>query len=168
MPEVFVGAGSNIEPRRHLAAGLVALARQFGILRLSPVYRNSPVGFDGEDFLNMVVAFDTGDPVEEVAAALAAIEAAHGRTRAEPKFSPRTLDLDLLLYGDLVVDAGGVQLPRDEITRYPFVLKPLADLAGERLHPVLGRSFGELWDEFDDARHPLLRVAADFTTEAER
>jgi 2-amino-4-hydroxy-6-hydroxymethyldihydropteridine diphosphokinase len=166
MPEVFVGAGSNIEPRRHLAAGLVALARHFGILRLSPVYRNSPVGFDGEDFLNMVVAFDTDETVGEVAARLAAIELAHGRTRTEARFSPRTLDLDLLLYGDLVTAAGDVQLPRDEITRYPFVLKPLADLAGERLHPVLGRSFGELWEAFDAAGHPLVRVEADFTAEA--
>jgi len=166
MPEVFVGAGSNIEPGRHLAAGLAALAEHYGILRLSPVYRNSPVGFDGEDFLNMVVAFETPDTVAQVAATLAAIEAANGRSRGEAKFSPRTLDLDLLLYDDLVTDDGEVQLPRDEITRYPFVLKPLADLAGERLHPVLGRSYAELWAEFDDTHHPLARVATDFTGEA--
>lgn len=165
MPEVFIGAGSNMAPRRHLAAGLKALAERFGVLRLSPVYRNSPVGFDGADFLNMVIAFDTDDSVEEVAAALAAIEAAHGRTRGEAKFAPRTLDLDLLLYGDLVANAGGLQLPRDEITRYPFVLKPLADLAGEYLHPVLGRSFAELWRQFDGAHHPLERVPSDFLTE---
>jgi len=165
MPEVYVGAGSNVTPQRHLAAGLVALAGHYGVLRLSPVYRNSPVGFAGDDFLNMVIAFETDEPVEAVGATLAAIEAANGRTRTESKFSPRTLDLDLLLYGDLVIDADGLQLPRDEITRYSFVLKPLADLAGERLHPVLGRSFGELWAEFDASRHPLEQVAADFTAE---
>jgi 2-amino-4-hydroxy-6-hydroxymethyldihydropteridine diphosphokinase len=165
MPEVYVGAGSNVAPQRHLAAGLVALAEHYGVLRLSPVYRNSPVGFEGDDFLNMVIAFDTEEPVEAVGATLSAIEAAHGRTRTESKFSPRTLDLDLLLYGDLVIDADGLQLPRDEITRYSFVLKPLADLAGERLHPVLGRSFSQLWAEFDATRHPLEPVAADFTAE---
>lgn len=165
MPEVFVGAGSNVEPRRHLAAGLVALAAHFGILRLSPVYRNRPVGFDGDDFLNMVVSFDTDEPVAAVAETLAAIEAANGRTRAEARMAPRTLDLDLLLYGDLVAEADGLQLPRAEITRYPFVLKPLADLAGERLHPSLGRSFATLWEEFDDTRHPLHRVDADFAAE---
>jgi 2-amino-4-hydroxy-6-hydroxymethyldihydropteridine diphosphokinase len=168
MPEVFVGAGSNVEPRRHLAAGLLALAEHFGVLRLSPVYRNSPVGFDGADFLNMVVAFETDAPVEAVAATLSAIEAANGRTRTETKFSPRTLDLDLLLYGELVTEAAGVQLPRDEITRYPFVLKPLADLAGERLHPVLKRSFADLWEAFDGPRHPLQREALDFTAEPAR
>lgn len=165
MPEVYIGAGSNVAPQRHLAAGLVALAEHYGVLRLSPVYRNSPVGFDGDDFLNMVIAFDTDESVEAVGATLSAIEAANGRTRTESKFSPRTLDLDLLLYGDLVIDADGLQLPRDEITRYSFVLRPLADLAGERLHPVLGRSFGALWAEFDATRHPLEQVAADFTAE---
>jgi len=145
MPEVFIGAGSNIEPRRHLGAALRALAERFGILRLSPVYRNSPVG--------------------EVAAALGAIEAANGRTRTEAKFAPRTLDLDLLLYGDFVGEADGVELPRDEITRYSFVLRPLADLAGERLHPALGQSFAQLWESFDSAKHPLTRVEGDFAAE---
>jgi 2-amino-4-hydroxy-6-hydroxymethyldihydropteridine diphosphokinase len=166
MPEVFIGAGSNVEPRRHLGAGLRALAERFGPLRLSPVYRNSPVGFDGDDFLNLVIAFETAEPVEEVAASLAAIEDAHGRSRQGVKFAPRTLDLDLLLYGDLVTVTDGLQLPREEITEYAFVLKPLADLAGEERHPVLGRSYAELWENFDGARHPLIPVEGDFAAEA--
>lgn len=161
MPEVFVGIGSNVAPDRHLAAGLRALASRFGVLRLSPVYRNSAVGFEGEDFLNMVVAFDTEDPVEEVAAALAGIESANGRTRTEARYSARTLDLDLLLYGDLVIQTGDLQLPREEVTHHAFVLKPLADLAGELVHPVLGLSYAELWNQFDAARHPLQRVHPD-------
>jgi 2-amino-4-hydroxy-6-hydroxymethyldihydropteridine diphosphokinase len=165
MPEVFVGAGSNVEPRRHLAAGLRALAAEYGLLRLSPVYRNRAVGFEGEDFLNLVIAFETDDPVLDVAATLTRIEAANGRTRTEARFAPRTLDLDLLLYGDLVTEADGLQLPRHEITRYPFVLKPLAELAGERLHPALGRSFGELWAGYDGADHPMERVDGHFAME---
>jgi 2-amino-4-hydroxy-6-hydroxymethyldihydropteridine diphosphokinase len=168
MPEVFVAAGSNIEPGRHLGAGLRALAERFGVLRLSPVYRNRPVGFEGEDFLNMVVAFETEAPVGEVAATLAAIEAANGRVPAEQKFAPRTLDLDLLLYGELVSRSAQLELPREEILRYAFVLKPLADLAGERVHPVLGRSFTELWQAFDDSSHPLHRVDVAFAAEATR
>jgi 2-amino-4-hydroxy-6-hydroxymethyldihydropteridine diphosphokinase len=166
MPEVFIGAGSNVDPARHLRAGLRALAERYGLLRISPVYRNSAVGFAGEDFLNMVIAFETGEPVGEVVAGLAAIEAANGRRRGEQKFAPRTLDLDLLLYGELVGEFDGIELPRDEITRYAFVLRPLADLAGERRHPVLGRSFAELWAEFEGEAHPMTRVGAEFAWEA--
>jgi 2-amino-4-hydroxy-6-hydroxymethyldihydropteridine diphosphokinase len=166
MPEVYVGAGSNIAPERHLAAGLRALAARYGVLRLSPVYRNSPVGFEGADFLNMVIAFETDAPVTEVAGALARIEAANGRSRSEEKFAPRTLDLDLLLYGELVLSTDGVQVPRDEITRYAFVLRPLAELAGELRHPVLGRSFADLWAGFNQAQHALARVELNFVEEA--
>ena len=163
MPEVYVGAGSNVDPERHLRAGLVALAERYGVLRLSPVYRNRPVGFAGEDFLNMVVGFDTDESVGEIAGFLAEVEAANGRTRGEAKFAPRTLDLDLLLYGDASGEVDGVELPRDEITRYAFVLKPLADLAPETRHPVAGASFADLWAGFDPAGHPLEPVTLDFT-----
>jgi 2-amino-4-hydroxy-6-hydroxymethyldihydropteridine diphosphokinase len=163
MPEVFVGAGSNIEPERHLRAGIHQLADRFGVLRLSPVYRNRPVGFDGDDFLNMVIAFETGDSLAEVAAFLASVEVDQGRSRAEAKFAPRTLDLDLLLYGDAVDAWQGHAVPRDEITRYAFVLKPLADLAPDQRHPVLGRSYAELWSGFEREAHPLERVGIELT-----
>ena len=95
---------------------------------------------------------------QEVEAALESIEADSGRERGDEKFGPRTLDLDLLLYGDEVIDGEGRKVPREEITRYAFVLKPLADLAGDKLHPVSGRSFSLLWQEFDQDRHPLEAV----------
>jgi len=166
MPEVYIGAGSNVDPRRHLRAGLVALADRYGLLKVSPVYRNSAVGFAGDDFLNLVIGLETDEPVGEVARYLGEVEAANGRTRTEEKFSPRTLDLDLLLYGNLVGEFDGVELPRSEITRYAFVLKPLADLVPEARHPVEGATYADLWAGFDVSRHPLERVSVDFTEES--
>ncbi len=155
MAEVFVGVGSNVDAEKNIRAGLIALAGTFGVLRLSPVYRNSPVGFDGDDFLNMVVAFDTDLDVEAIATELERIEAASGRERGGEKFGPRTLDIDLLLYGSEITRQGTHEIPRDEITHYAFVLKPLADLAGDRTHPGLGQTFEELWRAFDADSHPL-------------
>jgi 2-amino-4-hydroxy-6-hydroxymethyldihydropteridine diphosphokinase len=137
-----------VDPERHLRDALIALADRYGVLRLSPLYENRPVGFDGDDFLNLVIAFDTDDDIAAVNASLAEIEAASGRSRESGKFSPRTLDLDLLLYGDLA-DPEGAGIPRDEILEYAFVLKPLAELCPDGEHPVAKRSFADLWSAFD-------------------
>jgi 2-amino-4-hydroxy-6-hydroxymethyldihydropteridine diphosphokinase len=103
--------------------------------------------------------FDTAEDVRNVISRLHEIEAAHGRCRDGSRFTDRPLDLDLLLYGDLVLQETGLQIPRDEITRYAFVLRPLADLAGERRHPVLQKTFAELWETLAEHSEPLLPVA---------
>jgi 2-amino-4-hydroxy-6-hydroxymethyldihydropteridine diphosphokinase len=158
MTEIYVGAGSNVEPERNLLAALTGMADTFGLLHLSPVYRNKAVGFDGDDFLNMVIGFDADLDLGEVQSELDRIERENGRTRETTRFGPRSLDLDLLLFGDRVDEGANPIVPRNEITRYAFVLKPLADLCAERCHPVTGTSFGQLWDEFDQAEHPLQAV----------
>ncbi|MBS0367457.1 MAG: 2-amino-4-hydroxy-6-hydroxymethyldihydropteridine diphosphokinase [Proteobacteria bacterium] len=158
MPRVYVAAGSNIEPRRHLAQALQALAREFPGLSTSEWYRNRAVGFEGEDFINLVAGFDTATPVHEVLARLHAIETLCGRPRAAPRWAPRSMDLDVLLYGDLVCDEPGLKLPRPDLVKRAYMLGPLAELAPQAMHPTLRRTVGELWAAFDQGAHPLQRV----------
>ena len=90
------------------------------------------------------------------------IEEDYGRERSGPKFSSRTLDLDLLLYDDLVLDESGLQIPRDEILQRAFVLWPLAELAPDLKHPVNGKSYAQLWLDFDKRKERLKPVVFDF------
>ena len=146
MTEAFVGIGSNVEPEKHVRMAVQLMRERFGALRLSPVYRNRAVGFAGDDFLNLVAAFECDLRVDALNSALDAIELACGRQRGAARFSPRTLDLDLLLYGTRV-DAA-LKLPRKEILKYDFVLRPLAELAPGERHPETGMTYIEHWERF--------------------
>lgn len=144
MPEVYVGCGSNIDARSNLRWAIRELNLKFGHLRCSAVYLSPAFGFDGPDFLNMVVAFETQADADSVEAVLSELENARGRGDGDRSGS-RTLDLDLLLLGDRV-DAAR-RLPRDDILRYPFVLAPLAELSPALVHPVTGVVIATAWDE---------------------
>jgi len=159
MTTVYLSIGSNIEREKHLRAGISALKKQFGTLILSSVYESDAVGFDGQPFLNLVAAFETEHPPEQVDALLDVIEKNNGRTREQKKFNPRTLDLDLILYGDYISQDPTLEIPRDEITQYAFVLEPLAEIAGELLHPVLKTSYEQLWQDFDTSNLVQKRIA---------
>lgn len=135
------------------------LARRFGAVDVSGVYRNPPVGFSGADFLNLVLHFRTAESPATIVAELERLHVLAGRERGAERFAPRTLDLDLLLYGDSVLPEAGIRVPREDIRKYGFVLRPLAELAPSLRHPVTGQTMAELWASFDQARHPLTLVA---------
>jgi 2-amino-4-hydroxy-6-hydroxymethyldihydropteridine diphosphokinase len=158
MPQVYVAAGSNVEPERHLAMAVRELERQFPGVRFSPWYRNRAVGFEGEDFINFVAGFHTGLEVGEVLQALHAIEALCGRPREAPRWAPRSMDLDVLLYGELVCQEPHLKLPRPDLLKRPYMLGPLAALAPDLMHPTERRTIRELWQRFDRDAHPLVPV----------
>ena len=149
MPRGYISIGSNIDKDKNIPASLRALEQAFGNLTVSSIYESDPVGFTGDAFFNLIVGFDSDLEVKTVAKQLRQIELDNGRTRDSKKFSARTLDLDLILYGDLVINDGRLQIPRDEIERYAFVLEPLAEVAPTLKHPVSHISYAELWEKFD-------------------
>jgi 2-amino-4-hydroxy-6-hydroxymethyldihydropteridine diphosphokinase len=180
MPEVYVAAGSNIAPGRHLGCAVAELTREFADVRFSPWYRNRPaaasagaagavgapgtageesaVCSEGIDFVNLVAGFTTALSVREVQARLRAIEDRCGRARRVQAQLPPVLDLDLLLYGDLVSAEPGLNVPRPELLTRAYMLGPLAALAPQVMHPTAHLSIGELWQRFDRAAHPLERL----------
>ena len=155
MTIVYVALGSNTEQNKHLNKALDLLKQYYGSITISPVYRNKAVGFEGEDFLNLVAVFETDQDVAIVAETFRDIEKVCGRDRALPKFGPRTLDLDLLLFGEAVLDLGNRHIPRSEILEFAFVLCPLADIAPNLEHPETGRTIAAHWAGFDQHKHTL-------------
>lgn len=155
MATIYISIGSNINPLHYIELALQDLQQTFGEIRSSHFYESQAVGFDGENFINLVSAAHTDLPVEDVVKVLHHIEDQHGRDRRGPKFSSRTIDLDLLLYDDLVFQQTGIDIPRHEILTNAFVLCPLAELNPSGIHPQIGKSYAQLWQEFDQASQPL-------------
>lgn len=147
MAKVYISIGSNINREHNVRAAVADLRELFGELVLSTVYESAAFGFEGDPFFNLVVGFDAED-IRQVTQTLRDIEQAHGRQRGDKKFASRTLDLDLLLFGDLDLHDKGIDVPRDEITRYAFVLGPLAEIAPEQQHPTLNKTYHHIWQDF--------------------
>lgn len=158
MTEVYVAAGSNVEPERHLRLAANEIAQVFPGSRFSAAYRNAAVGFEGEDFINFVVGFSTALPIEAVIAELQRIEGLCGRLRDAPKWAPRSMDLDILVFGDRVCDLPGLVLPRPDLLKRPYMLGPMAELAPEFVHPTRRSTMAQLWESVDRAAHPMVRV----------
>lgn len=159
MTRLFLGLGSNIEPARYLPLGLSELRALLGDLRVSPVYEGASIGFTGAPFWNLVVEAQTSMTVGDLQKAIRDIEYAHGRAKDASRFSPRSLDIDILIVGDECGVVDGVVLPRGEILDNAFVLRPLAELAPDAMHPGVHKSFGELWAGYDADSQPLTPVS---------
>jgi 2-amino-4-hydroxy-6-hydroxymethyldihydropteridine diphosphokinase len=158
MPVAYLGVGSNLDAERNMQLAFRELRERFSVVKISTIYRSKAFGFDGADFLNTVVCIETELAPHDLCRQLEQIHEVAGRRRRPEKFVARTLDIDLLLYDQLVVNEPPVRLPRKDVLQYSFVLKPLAEIAPDYCHPVTGKSLSEHWQEFDAVSHPLTAV----------
>ena len=161
MATAWLGLGSNVNARANIQAGIHELAETFDEVAFSPIYASKAVGFSGDDFINLVARVETRMPPLELRDYLRDLEDRHGRTRDVPKFSDRSLDIDILLYDDLVVYSPKLEIPRGEILKYAHVLKPLADLDPGLLHPLERHTMADLWatSGLDDSALELLELS---------
>ncbi len=154
MALVYIGIGSNVEKERHVPAVLTELKALFSSLRVSPIYESVAVGCEGANYFNLVAEFETSLSVDELQLRLKALEQKHGRKASDVRYAPRTIDLDLLLYDDLIRYEPPM-LPRPEIIYNAFVLWPLAELAPDLRHPQLNQTMASLWHAFDKSKQTL-------------
>ena len=155
---VFVAAGSNVEPEHNLERACAEIAHTWPDARFSRAYRNAAVGFEGPDFINLVMGFSAAQPLESVINLLQNIETSCGRPRYAPKWASRTMDLDVLMYGDRVEKTATYTLPRPDLLKRPYMLGPMAEIAPEVMHPTAHKTIGELWAAFDRDGHAMQEV----------
>jgi 2-amino-4-hydroxy-6-hydroxymethyldihydropteridine diphosphokinase len=159
MANVFLGIGSNESAEDNLRLAIRELRSRYGELSLSPVYRSASLGFDGPDFLNLVVCFESQDSPLAICEHIELVHNLAGRVRGGDKWESRPLDIDLLLYNGLVDHDRPVCVPRDDVLKYSFVLRPIAELAPDQVHPETGRTLLQHWQEFDAGSHPLEKIS---------
>lgn len=163
MPRVYVSVGSNIERARNIRAAVRALRTSYHYVEVSPVYESKAEGFTGDDFYNLAAAFDTDEPLERLCEQLGQIEAAQGRVRTGARFAPRTLDIDVLLYGNLIRHDDHFDIPRRDLLAYAHVLGPLVALAPDLRHPETGERLADRWKRFKN-NDVLREVSLDLDT----
>jgi 2-amino-4-hydroxy-6-hydroxymethyldihydropteridine diphosphokinase len=161
VPRVHIGIGSNVDREKSIRGAIRELAAHYGPLTLSPVYESKAHGFKGDNFFNLVAGFDATEPIERIKETLSHIESRFGRSRQENRFSARALDLDLLLYDDIVRHDSQVNLPHPDIQRYAFVLCPLAEIAPDLRHPETGLSCARMWQQFGSGKQEIWKTDFD-------
>ena len=157
----YLSGGSNVDPERHLALAARELKRAFPGARFSRCYRNRAIGFDGPDFINFAAQLTVAGSPLDLRRELQRIEADCGREPGAPRWAPRSMDLDVLLFGDQVFSLPGLVVPRPDLLKRAFMLGPLAELAPALVHPTEHLTLADLWQAFDRSAHPLAPVALD-------
>ena len=161
MANIYLGLGSNISPEENLRIGVSELRRRYGDLQVSAVYKSTAYGFDGDDFLNVVVELQSEESPLGICKEIELIHNLAGRDCFGDKWGARSLDIDLLLYNDLIIDERPVRVPRSDILEYSFVLRPLAELAPDLVQPGTGKTMLAHWQKFAAASHPLQLIGVD-------
>ena len=161
MREIVLSLGSNIEPEKHIRFAINELTDLYGELFISPIYQSKSIGFDGPDFLNLVLILKSDCLLDEIIKFNQAVECKAGRIRGEKTYASRNLDIDVLLFGSENLRSHGKNIPRDEIEKNAYVLKPLSDLIPEGIHPVMGLTYATLWSEFTDKSQTLQQIKFD-------
>ncbi len=161
MSLAYLGLGSNLDAEQNLRLAFRELRSRFSVQKISTLYRSKALGFEGADFLNVVASIETELRPHDLCTQLEFIHGLAGRRRRLEKFVSRTLDIDLLLYDQMVLDEPPIRLPRKDVLQYSFVLKPLDEIAPDYRHPVTGKLISDHWREFDAASHPLTVVDLD-------
>lgn len=146
MAKIHINVGSNQDREANIVGAIELLRLNFGDINISDIFESPAQGFEGDDFYNIGINTNTELSVDDVNAVLKDIEKTFGRDRSAPKFSSRLIDLDLVVYDEIIDEKSN--LPRNDILLYSFVLAPLAQLSGSDIHPLENKSFQQLWQEF--------------------
>ncbi len=148
MSRIYLSLGSNIDARNNIREGIKALNSRFGEMILSPIVESEPVGFIGDPFINLMTVLETDRPIPELSKEFRQIEYDFGREDNAPKFSGRTLDIDIVLVDQLHGDHFGIQLPRKDLFEHGYMLYPLALMEPELIPPGQEKTVKELWADF--------------------
>lgn len=151
MALVSFSIGSNINREKNVGFAVRSLKQNFNPVRFSPIYETEAVGFKGDDFFNLVGQFETELVVKEVSAMFDELELKSGRSNEHHPFEDRTLDIDLLLYDDLVYKDAQITVPHPDVLVYDFVLMPLSRMMPDFILPETDMTLAALWS----ARTPV-------------